>query len=122
MPERSYTEELKHNSEIVQNLIDSLEDYKVKSTRKIDSLCEKIDSISIKLEKVEKDSDTLIEGDGRHGVEPVRSIATKAMDISKTSLQETRALKKKILTYAAGFTGGVIVLSSAISFLISILS
>lgn len=72
MPDdKTYTQEVKHFSKIVEELTSELRSFK-------NEISGKLDKMSDQIEKNRMDADNLTEGNKRHGIEPVRQIADYA--------------------------------------------
>lgn len=70
--ERSYTEEVKHFSEIVDRVSVEMRDFREDFRVEIAKLHER-------LSDVQRDADILTEGDRRHGLKPLRDMIDNAM-------------------------------------------
>lgn len=93
---RTYTQEVTHFSDMVENLTSELRSFKKE-------IGGKIDRMSSQVEKNRLDADNLTEGNKRHGIEPVRKIANYAKtksDESHHRLDDIEPIAKDALRIA----------------------
>ena len=106
MVDRSYTEEVKHFGDVVENLIKEITGLRVDLRNDIKNLSDKVSSL-------QQDTDNLTEGNHRHGIRSVRDEIEliRSKDIKPLSVRmaeiEADVLKYKIKAAGYGTSGGV---------------